>query len=79
MVVLYFGLVILSLIYDLIFQESYSKRYAFVILGSGKLEIFLALQTKVIAFYVQITIVKIRVLKFKRIIGIIFGFDNWHH
>lgn len=46
-------------------------------LRSSNLEIILILLTKIIAFYIEMTIVKIRVPKLEIYIGIISSFNKW--
>lgn len=73
---LYASLVLLSQIYDAVFQESCSKKYAFITLGSGCFEIILALLIEVVAFYILVIIIQVRIPRFKRPIRIVSGL-NW--
>ena len=56
------GFILLPTIEDIIFQKQNIKRYALIIFGYSSLKIVFVLLTKVVIFYVQITIIKIRVL-----------------
>ena len=66
-------LVFLPAIENVVLQKIRHKRYVFVALGANGLEIIFALLTEVIAFYVRIAIIEIRVPSFERPIQIIFS------
>lgn len=53
------GLILLPAIENMIFWKDRRKRYVFVTLDSGCFEIVFALLTKIIALYMQITIIEI--------------------
>lgn len=52
---------LLPAIEDAVLQEGRRKRYAFMALGPGGLEMVFALLTKIIAFHVRIAIIEVRV------------------
>lgn len=56
---------------DTVVQEACSIRYAFMAQSPDGFEIIFALLTKVLALYMQITIVQIEVIRFERPIKII--------
>lgn len=58
---LHLSLILVPIIKDAVFQESCSKIYVFMSLGSNNFKIILALLRKVVAFYMQVTIVQIGV------------------
>lgn len=54
--------ILLLLIENAIFQKNCYKRYAFVALSPSSFKMVFVLLTKIIAFYVQIAIIEVRVL-----------------
>lgn len=65
LVVLDSGLMVLLLVYNVMRYQTYSKRYILIPLVPRDFEIFLILLKKVIIFYIQVTMIKIRVLWLK--------------
>lgn len=57
---------------DTIFQKGFSKKYMFVFLDFNGFKIVFTLLTKIIIFYIQVIIVKIRVIKLKWPISFVF-------
>lgn len=64
---------LLLLVENAIFQKTYSKKYLLIFYKSSNLKIIFALLAKVITFYVQISIIKSRIVKLEKptFIGII--------
>lgn len=71
MIALHLGLVLLLTIENMVLQESCCKRYVFEFLCFCGFKVVLALLTKVVALYIQLTIVYIGIPRFERPIGII--------
>ncbi len=66
---------LLPAIEDAVFQEGRRKRYAFVAPGHGGLKVILTLMTKMIAFYMRVAIIEIRVPGLQKpILDILSGF-----
>lgn len=64
-------LILLLLIYNAFSPKFFSKKYSLILLEANNIKIVFILLLKRITFYMQITIVKIRVLRFKQLIKII--------
>lgn len=58
---------------DTVFKKTGSKKYAFVSLGPINFKIVLALLTKVVVFYVQITIRRFKVLGLERFVRMVMA------
>lgn len=58
---------------NLVFEEKFRKQYAVIALASYCLKIVLILLTKVAAFFVQVSILYVRVLYFKELVRSIFS------
>lgn len=48
------------------FQKTYSKRYLLMVLEVGNIKMVLILLTKIVILYIQIIIVKVKILEFER-------------
>lgn len=57
------NLVFLPSIKNAIFQQAYNKKYAFIFLGFSNFKMIFALLIKIIAFYIQVAIIEIEVLR----------------
>ena len=56
---------------NVVLQETWRKRYAFMFLGSGCFEMILALLIEVVAIYMRVTIVQFGIPRFERPIKIV--------
>lgn len=72
LVVLNASLMLLLAIENVVFQEVCSKKYVLIPLGSNSLKIDFTLFTEIVAFYIQFTIVKIKVSAFERPVKVVF-------
>ncbi len=68
---------LLSPIENAVLQETRSKRYALVPLGSGCFEMILALLTEVVTLHMRVTIVQVGIPKFEGPIRIVPSFHIW--
>lgn len=63
------------MIEDVVFQKIYNEKYVLISLNSNSLKIILALPIKAVIFYMQVTIILIKILKLERYIEIVFEID----
>ena len=76
LITLFLGLILLPPVEDSILQKLCSKKYTLMTLESSNLKMILALLADIIALYMQITIIVIGVLEFKRPIKFISSFTS---
>lgn len=70
---LYLDLILVLLIEDTIFYEVHSNNYMFAILNpSGFETINFVLLTKILVFYIQFSIIEIRIVKLETFFRVIF-------
>lgn len=62
---------LLPTIKDAIFEKSYSKRYALMSLDSIRFKMVFRLLIEIVTFYIEVTIVKIRISRLQWPVGVI--------
>lgn len=72
MVALDKSLLLLPTIQDLVFQEIDSKKYTFMSLSFSNFKMVFTLLIETVIFYIQVTIVKIGILRLEQLIEIVF-------
>lgn len=72
MIILYPSLIPLLIIDYAVFKKFYRKKYILINLGFNNFKVNFILLTEVIIFYILVILVKIKLLKFKKSIRIIF-------